>query len=257
VTDAPPDLLIRNARAFTVDAARPWAEAIAVREGRIAWVGDDGDASEGPDTEVIDAEGATVLPGFIDSHNHARLGSNPLEVDLAGADSLDEVKARVRAHADAHPEHSWIEGVGFNYSAMPGGRMPTSEDLDGLTGGRPAFLLTYDAHNAWLNREAMAVFAITRGTDTLPWGHVRKDPATGEPTGIVGDFAVMGISRAGQAALEPVLPGYERGLQYERTLESLDMATGFGITTILEPQNSPEDCGSSSAPAMKDGSDRG
>ena len=241
MTDAPPDLLIRNARAFTVDAARPWAEAIAVREGRIAWVGDDADASEGPDTEVIDAAGATVLPGFIDTHNHARLGSNPLEVDLAGAGSLDEVKARVRAHADAHPEHTWIEGVGFNYSAMPDGRMPTAQDLDGLTGGRPAFLLTYDAHNAWLNREAMDVFAITRDTDTLPWGHVRKDPVTGEPTGIVGDFAVMGISRAGQAALEPVLPGYERELQYERTLESLDMATRFGITTILEPQNSPED----------------
>ena len=212
-----------------------------MREGRIVWVGEDADASEGPDTEVIDAAGATVLPGFIDTHNHARLGSNPLEVDLAGADSLDEVKARVRAHADAHPEHTWIEGVGFNYSAMPGGRMPTAQDLDGLTGGRPAFLLTYDAHNAWLNREAMDVFAITRDTDTLPWGHVRKDPATGEPTGIVGDFAVMGISRAGQAALEPVLPGYERGLQYERTLESLDMATRFGITTIVEPQNSPDD----------------
>ena len=241
MTDAPPDLLIRNARAFTVDPTRQWAEAIAVREGRIVWVGDDADASEGPDTEVIDAAGATVLPGFIDTHNHARLGSNPHEVDLAGAASLDEVKARVRAHADAHPEHTWIEGVGFNYSAMPGGRMPTAQDLDGLTGGRPAFLLTYDAHNAWLNREAMDVFAITRDTDMLPWGHVRKDPATGEPTGIVGDFAVMGISRAGQAALEHVLPGYERGLQYERTLESLDMATRFGITTIVEPQNSPED----------------
>jgi hypothetical protein len=113
VTDAPPDLLIRNARAFTVDAERPWTEAIAVCEGRIAWVGDDADASEGPDTEVIDAAGATVLPGFIDTHNHARLGSNPLEVDLAGADSLDEVKTRIRAHADAHPEHTWIEGVGL------------------------------------------------------------------------------------------------------------------------------------------------
>ena len=75
---------------------------------------------------MIDAAGATVLPGFIDTHNHARLGSNPLEVDLAGAGSLDEVKARIRAHADAHPEHTWIEGVGFNYSAMPGGRMPTA-----------------------------------------------------------------------------------------------------------------------------------
>lgn len=239
----PASLLIRNAHVYTVDPARPWAEVVAVEDGRIVWVGDDVDAEAqaGVDTEVIDARGASMLPGFIDSHNHVRLGSNPLEVDLAGAGGLDEVKATIRRHADAHPEHTWIEGVGFNYSVMPGGRMPTWQDLEGLTGGRPAFLFTYDAHNVWLNREAMTVFGITRETDALPWGHVRKDPRSGEPTGVVGDFAVMGISRAGQAALEPVLPGYERGLQYERTLESLDMATELGITTIVEPQNSPDD----------------
>ena len=63
----------------------------------------------------------------------------------------------------------------------------------------------------------------------------------GKPTGFVTGFAVMGISRTGQAALEGVLPGYERALQYERTIESLDMATAFGITTVVEPQNSPDD----------------
>jgi len=235
--------MIRNARAYTVDADRPWAGAVAVEDDRISWLGEDAEAPEhiGPGTEVIDAAGATVLPGFIDSHNHVRLGSNPLEVDLAGAATFDEVKARVRGHADAHPDHAWIEGVGFNYSVMPGGRMPTWQDLEGLTGGRPAFLFTYDAHNVWLNREAMQIFDITRDSDALAWGHVRKDPDTGEPTGVVGDFAVMGISRAGQAALEGVLPGYDRTLQYERTLESLHMATGLGITTIVEPQNSPDD----------------
>ncbi|MDQ3210287.1 MAG: amidohydrolase family protein [Actinomycetota bacterium] len=239
----PATLLIRNARVHTVDAARPWADAVAIGGDRISWVGDDEDAAAmiGPDTEVIDAGGATVFPGFIDSHNHVRLGSNPLEVDLAGAATFDEVKGRVRAHADAHPEYTWIEGSGFNYSVMPGGRMPTWHDLEGLTGGRPAFLFTYDVHNAWLNREAMEAFGITRDTDALAWGHVRKDPADGEPTGIVGDFAVMGISREGQAALEAVVPGYARNLQYERTLESLDMAIELGITTIVEPQNSPED----------------
>jgi predicted amidohydrolase YtcJ len=239
----PAPLLIRNARAYTVDPAVPWVSAIAVEDGRIAWVGDDDGARDhvGSDTEVIDAGGATVLPGLVDAHNHVRLGSNPLEVDLAGAASLDEVLGRVRAHADAHPEHTWIEGVGFNYSVMPDGRMPTWQDLEGVTGGRPAFLLTYDAHNAWLNREAMQAFGITRETEGLAWGHVRLDPASGDPTGVVGDFAVMGISRAGQASLEGVLPGYERSLQFDRTLASLDMATAFGITTIIEPQNSPDD----------------
>ncbi len=236
-------LLLRNARIFTVDAARPWAGAVAVEGDRIVWVGDDEDApaSLGPDTEVVDAGGATVLPGFIDVHDHVRLGSNPLEVDLAGAATLDEVRGRIRRHADAHPDHRWIEGVGFNYSAMPDGRMPTWRDLEGLTGGRPAFILTYDAHNVWLNGEALGLLGIASGETTLAWGHVRTDHATGEPTGVVGDFAVMGISRAGQLELERFLPGYERTLQYERTLESLDMATAYGITTVLEPQNSPDD----------------
>ncbi|MGH2539233.1 MAG: amidohydrolase [Actinomycetota bacterium] len=236
-------LLIRNARAFTVDPNHPRAEAVAIVDDRISWVGDDVDASEhiGPDTDVIDAAGATLLPGFIDPHNHVRLGSNPLEVGLAGARTLAEVQGRIRDHADAHPDHAWIEGGGFNYSVMPGGRMPSSEDLEGFTDGRPAFVLTYDAHNVWLNRKAMDVFGITRDTGRLPWGRVRMDPADGEPTGIVGDFAVMGISRAGQAALEAIVPGFGRSLRFERTLESLDMATRFGITTIVEPQNSPDD----------------
>ena len=234
--------MIRNARVVTVDPSLQRAASVAVEHDRIAWIGDEAGAGAhiGPDTDVIDAHGATVLPGFIDTHNHVRLGSNPLEVDLAGATTLEEAQARIHGHAEAHPEHTWIEGAGFNYSAMPGGRMPTWRDLEGLTGGRPAFLLTYDVHNAWLNRAAMEAFGIGRDSEALPWGRVRRDD-DGFPTGIVGDFAVSGISRAGQAALEGILPGYARELQYERTLESLAMAIGFGITTVVEPQNSPDD----------------
>jgi predicted amidohydrolase YtcJ len=237
-----PDVAVVNARAYTLDGPTAWAEAVAVRGERIELVGSNAEIREriGPDTEVIDAGGKLLLPGFIDSHNHVRLGSNPLEVDLAGAITLDELRARVRAHADAHPEQTWIEGVGWNYSAMPGGRLPTWEDLEGLTGGRPAFLFSYDVHNVWLNREALAAFGITRDTGSVPFGHVQKGD-DGEPNGFLTGFAVMGISRRGQEALEGIVPGYARELQYERTLESLDMAVRFGITTVLEPQNSPDD----------------
>lgn len=236
------DRLVMNARVYTVDERMPQAQAVGVAGDRIAWVGSDDEARElrSGAAEVIDAHAATVLPGFIDAHNHVRLGSNPLEVDLAGAVTLEELRARVRAHADAHPEQTWIEGVGWNYGALPGGRLPTWEDLEGLTGGRPAFLFSYDVHNVWMNREAMAAFGIVHGTADVPFGHVRLD-ADGAPTGFVSGFAVMGISRRGQAALEGVVPGYARELQYERTLESLDMAAALGITTVVEPQNSPED----------------
>jgi predicted amidohydrolase YtcJ len=240
--NGPLDLLIVGAHAWTGDPGRPRASAVGVRGSRVAFVGSDEEALSlaGVETDVIEATGRLLLPGFLDAHNHVRLGSNPLAVDLAGAATLDELRARVRSHALAHPEQGWVEGVGWNYSAMPGGRLPTWSDLEGVTVGKPAFLFSYDVHNVWLNREAMRVFGIERGVERVPFGHVRAD-AGGEPTGFVTDFAVMGISRAGQAALEGIVPGYARERQYASTLESLDMATGFGITTVLEPQNSPDD----------------
>src|SRR5258707_12865207 len=91
-----------------------------------------------------------------------------------------------------------------------------------------------------MNRPAMEALGISPASEAVPFGHVSMDDA-GEPTGFVTGFAVMGISHAGQLALEGVLPGYAPDLQYERTLGSLDMATGFGITTIVEPQNAPQD----------------
>src|SRR5207248_482443 len=103
------DLVIRGARVYTVDPEQPWAEAVAIEGETIARVGSVDDVAEliGPGTRVIDANGQMVLPGFIDSHNHVRLGSNPLDVDLTGAPTLDEIKRRIRAHADQNPEMTW------------------------------------------------------------------------------------------------------------------------------------------------------
>jgi predicted amidohydrolase YtcJ len=206
--DRPADLLVVGAHVWTGDPARPRASAVGVRAGRVAFVGPDEAARPlaGAETEVVEAAGKLLVPGFVDAHNHVRLGSNPLAVDLAGAATLEEVKARVRAHAEAHPEQAWVEGAGWNYSAMPGGRLPTWQDLEGVAAGKPAFLFSYDVHNVWLNREAMAAFGIERGVGRVPFGRVQADER-GEPTGFVTDFAVMGISRAGQAALERSLRG--------------------------------------------------
>ena len=238
------DTVIRNAHVHTVDPALPTAGALAVTGGLISWVGSDEDAGEhiGTGTDVVDAGGRLVLPGFVDAHNHVRLGSDSACVQLAGARSLAEIGDRIAAWLEEHPEADWIEAEAFNYAAVPGSRMPTAADLDALTGDRPAFVLSYDVHTAWLNTAAMRRLGITRDSRELPFGLVEKDRTTGEPTGFLTQFAVRGLSRDGHRALRELgLPWADPERQYGRLRGSLRMAAELGITTVVEPQNSLDD----------------
>ncbi|MEU0933149.1 MULTISPECIES: amidohydrolase [unclassified Embleya] len=238
------DLVLRNARLHTVDPDLPEAEALAVRAGRIAWVGADADAAAwiGPDTVVLDGAGRRVLPGFVDAHNHVRLGSDDACVQLAGVRTLAGIHERIGTWLAANPDAEWIEAEAFDYSAIPDGRMPRASDLDPVTGAVPAFVLSYDVHTAWLNSAAIKRLGITRDSDILPFGRVDKDPETGEPTGFVKDFAVRGLSRDGHRALRELgLPWASADRQYGRLAKSLDDAIRFGITTVVEPQNSLDD----------------
>jgi predicted amidohydrolase YtcJ len=234
-------LVIRNAIVHTIDESLPIAQAVAIEEDRIAWVGadDEVDAHLRPGDDVWDAEGKTLFPGFIDSHNHVRLGGGG-DLELNDAGSLGEIRQRCIAYLAEHPEAEWLEATGWNYGALPGGRTPTADDIQDVAAGRPAFLLSYDAHTVWMDREAMRRFGIGRGTTEVPFGRVELG-ADGEPTGFLTDFAVMGLSRRGLAALQAVLPSMSSDRQYQALKRSLDMAIAFGITTIVEPQNSPDD----------------
>jgi predicted amidohydrolase YtcJ len=237
------DLVVVGARVVTVAEGAAPATAVAVERDRIVAVGTDDDVADmiGPSTEVVDGNASALLPGFVDAHNHVRLGSNANAVGLFGVTSLEGIRDRIAARAAADPAGDWIEGEGWSYAAVPGGR-PTAAMLDGVAGGRPVFLFSYDVHTVWMNREAMSRLGIARDTDErLAWGHVEMD-AAGDPTGFVTDFAVLGISEQGQRALERAgIPGYATATQYERLVESLDMAIGYGITTIVEPQNGLDD----------------
>ncbi|WP_033821179.1 amidohydrolase [Kitasatospora sp. MBT63] len=240
----PADLIVHHAHVHTVDDRRPRAEAVAVRDGRIAWVGDGDGWRElaGPGTEVVDARGRLLLPGFVDSHNHVRLGSDAACVQLAGAADLAEIGRRIADWLHRNAAADWVEAEAFDYSAIPGGRMPTAADLDPYTGERPAFVLSYDVHTAWLNTAALRRLGITAGTTDLAFGTVQKDPVTGEPTGFLTDFAVRGLSRDGHRALRAAgVPWADPDRQYGRLCASLDQAARYGITTVVEPQNSLDD----------------
>ncbi len=233
------DLVIRNARVYTLDRAVPWAEAVAVRDGRIRWVGADGNAGDlmGPGTEVIDAGGRLVLPGFIDSHNHVRLGSDAGCVQLAGAGSLAEVRSRMAAWLGEHHDAEWVEGEGLDYPAL----RPGPADLEGVAQGRPVFLFDYTGHGVWVNQAAMQRLGIGPGVDRVPFGVVQKDPGSGEPTGFVSGYAIMGLAGEGHRALAGQLPWGSDQRRYRRLRHSLDTAIRCGITTVVEPQSGLDD----------------
>jgi predicted amidohydrolase YtcJ len=238
------DLVIRNARVYTVDSQQPWAQAVAVKGGRIAWVGEESGVSSyvGSATRVIDAGGRMVLPGFIDSHFHVLLGGNPDVLRIENGNSLKEIQEQVRYFAKKRPELTWIEVEGWNYSAFPHGTLPRAKDLEGLTGGRPAFLVAYDYHTIWMNREAMQAFGITRKTDKVIFAEkVEKDPRTGEPTGIVTGFGSTGLSEDAEAKLRKHLPSHADG-QVERGVQwNINQAVKAGITTVVDRQSYLED----------------
>lgn len=179
------DLLLTHARVWTAEAGTPWAEAVAVRGDRIVYVGSaqGAEAFRGPRTEVIDAAGRLVVPGFDDAHLHLVDGALSLErVDLIEDDSLGAVQARIRAFAAENPKRPWVLGRGWLYGAFPGG-LPTKEQLDAVVSDRPAYMECYDGHTGWANSKALAAAGITRETKDPPNGAIVRDPKTGEPTG--------------------------------------------------------------------------
>lgn len=237
------DLVIRNARVYTVDPNKPLADALAIQGQRIVWVGTDADAPQyiGPSTRVVDAKRRLVLPGFIDSHFHVLLGGGADVLRVENGNSLKEIQAQVKKFSDSHPALKWIEVEGWNYSAFPDGTLPTAKDLEGLTGGRPAFLVAYDYHTIWMNREALREFGITRQTQKVTFAErVEKDEA-GEPTGIVTGFGSTGLSESAEQELRKHLPSHAADAIYTSVKRNVAAAVKAGITTVVDPQSYLED----------------
>ena len=232
------DLVIRNANVHTMDDTVPRATAIAVQGERILWVGDDGGVARfiGEKTRVVDAGGRLLLPGFIDSHFHVGLGEDP-NVERITGQSLKEIQEQVKAFADKRPDLKWIEMDGWNYSAFPDGGLPAAADLNGLTGGRPAFLVAYDYHTVWMNQEALQAFGITRATKSVSFAEaLEHDTRTGEPTGILFGFSSAGLSEQAEAELRRHLPSHSLEGAAGRVERLLGRAARAGITTLVEPQ---------------------
>jgi predicted amidohydrolase YtcJ len=178
------DTIITNAKVYTVNAVQPWAEAVAIREGRVLSVGAAKDVlrHRASGTQVIDAGGRLVLPGFEDSHVHFVSGSaNLAKVDLAGTKTVEEIQGRIRAFAQEHAQAGWVQGRGWMYPAFPG-NMPHKKFLDEVVPDRPAIMRCADGHTSWVNSRALALAGIDRATKDPENGTIVRDEK-GEPTG--------------------------------------------------------------------------
>jgi predicted amidohydrolase YtcJ len=189
------DLVITGADVCTMDAARRWVGAVAIRGDRIAAIGTEPEIRERfPDAkEVLHLPGRMVLPAFQDSHVHAPFaGRYRLHVSLHDLPDVDAYREAVVTYAKANPEEPWIFGGGWLMAHFPGGT-PTKELLDEVIPDRPVFLLNRDVHGAWVNSKALELADITRETPD-PWdGRIERD-AEGEPTGTLHEGAAYSFA---------------------------------------------------------------
>ena len=188
--DRPADLVLTGGRIATMDAARSFASALAVRDGRIVAVGTDAAVAPhiGSSTRVIALRGRSVTPGFQDAHVHPVHGGRArMRCELHDTTGKDQYLAIIAEYARTHPDEAWIRGGGWSMADFPGGT-PRAEDLDRIVPDRPVYLPNRDGHSVWVNSKALELAGVTASTTDPSDGRIERDP-DGSPTGTLHEGA--------------------------------------------------------------------
>jgi predicted amidohydrolase YtcJ len=225
----PADLVLTNGRIYTVDNARPVVTALAVRGGRVLFVGSDAEAKTlaNRSTRFIDLHDATVVPGIVDAHAHLLgLGHMLQTANVAGANSYQEVIDRVRAHAKAVKPGVWILGRGWDQTRWPSKEFPTHEELSRAFPDNPVVLARIDGHAVLANAKAMELAHVTSITAEPSGGRILK-LASGTPSGVFVDNAMGLINRA--------IPAATREQTRDAILAAIDECNRWGLTGIHDP----------------------
>ena len=222
------ELVITNAKVWTVDKSRPQAEAVAVIGERIVAVGSNGeiDAWRGPQTKTIDAQGKLLLPGFDDAHLHFISGGAQLDqVDLKDAASPEEFARRIGEQVKKTAKGEWVLGGDWDETKWTPATLPTKELIDPVSGDTPVFVSRYDGHMALANSAALKRAGVTAKTPDPAGGTIVRD-AKGNPTGALKDAAMDYVNK--------VIPtmSHERRLQAAR--RALEHAASLGVTSVQD-----------------------
>ena len=195
----PADIVFKNANVYTANDAQPKAEAIAIKYGRIVFVGSNVDAKKyesKKSANVRDLKGATVVPGMADAHYHfSGVGFREMNLNLEGTVSLDDFLAKVKARVDKAKPGEWITGRGWIETFWKPQAFPTRWDLDKIAPANPVFLTRADGHGAVVNSVALQLAKIDKNTESPFGGEIMQDKQRGEPNGMLLDRAQALVSR--------------------------------------------------------------
>jgi predicted amidohydrolase YtcJ len=231
------DLIITNAKVWTVDKSLPTAQAVAVLGDRFVAVGSaaEVDAWRGPRTQVIDAAGKLLLPGFNDAHVHFVSGGMQLDnVQLKDARSAEEFARLIGERAKTTPRGEWILGGNWDETKWNPPNMPTKELIDAITPDTPVSVSRYDGHMVLANSVALRLAGITAKTPDPPGGTVVRD-AQGNPTGALKDAAM--------AYVDKVIPPLTHDQRMKIVKRAMAYAASVGVTSVQHMSASYEDIG--------------
>lgn len=220
--------VFRGGRVYTADAQRRVAEAVAVDDGRIVYVGDVAGVATfvGADTRVVDLAGRVLLPSFTDAHVHMLEGGATLDAcNLSDLETKDEILASIAEYAARNPDAEWIAGSGWSIGAFPDAS-PRKEDLDQIVPDRPVYLIAEDGHSGWANSRALELAEIDADTPDPERGRIERDAATGAPSGALRETAMDAVQ---DLAFDIGPIDALRGLR-----RALAQAHAFGITSFVD-----------------------
>jgi predicted amidohydrolase YtcJ len=221
----PADLILLPGKVYTVDSVFSKAEAFAVKDGKLLAVGTDEEIQGKYETsQVVDAGGKAVYPGFIDAHAHfVRYGESLFTAILFGSDSFGEVVRRVKAFADAHPEQAWILGRGWDQNKFPGKSFPDNTLLNQLFPNTPVVLGRVDGHALIANAKALELAGLHPG-QKIPGGEI--ETKNGRLTGILIDNA--------QHLVQSKIPELSPADEQQRLDAAQQHCFAQGLTTVTD-----------------------
>ena len=223
------DLVLFNGKIFTVDAAKPWATAVAIRDGKFVAVGKDEEVKRlaGKNTEMVDLKGKLALPGFNDAHLHFTNGGlYLLGIDLRPARDEKEFVSILKEYIYKVPKGEWITGGNWDHENWPSKKHPRKSLIDAVTPDHPVLVQRLDGHMALANSLALKLAGITRDTPNPQGGEIVKDKVTGEPTGILRDTATELVGA--------VIPPLAREKRERAIRAAMRHAQELGVTSVQD-----------------------